>query len=69
MRRDWKCPTCGTISPDVPTSVPDQWCPMCGNMMDKVWSAPMVLFKGGGWTSPASTLHPDIRDVKEKSDG
>jgi predicted nucleic acid-binding Zn ribbon protein len=48
--RDWKCVECGIVSNDVPTNVPDQWCPFCGKPMEKIWSVPTVLFRGGDWT-------------------
>ena len=48
--RDWKCPKCGSVSPDVPVDVPDQWCPWCGAEMKKVWSSIPVVFNGSGWT-------------------
>lgn len=47
--RDWSCPNCGAISPDVPTSIPDQFCPFCGTEMVKVLTPPLVIFKGE-WT-------------------
>jgi predicted nucleic acid-binding Zn ribbon protein len=48
--RDWKCPKCGAISPDVPVDVPDQFCPFCGTEMNKVYAPPVVMFNGPGWT-------------------
>jgi len=48
--RDWKCKQCGIMSHDVPTDIPDQWCPFCGKPMDKVYTPPTVLFNGAGWT-------------------
>ena len=48
--RDWKCKPCGIMSHDVPTDIPDQWCPFCGKPMDKVYTPPTVLFNGAGWT-------------------
>ena len=48
--RDWKCPKCGAVSPDVSTLVDDQWCPFCGTQMDKVWTAPTTIYRGTGWT-------------------
>jgi len=50
FRRDWKCSKCGVFSKDVPTTVPDQWCPFCGTPMDKVYEPPLVIFNGSGWT-------------------
>jgi len=47
--RDWKCPKCGAVSPDVPVSVPDQFCPFCGTPMEKIYTAPEIIFKGV-WT-------------------
>lgn len=48
--RDWRCPKCGAVSPDVPTKVPDQFCPYCGTPMIKIYAPPLVLFRGDGWT-------------------
>jgi predicted nucleic acid-binding Zn ribbon protein len=48
--RDWKCGKCGAISPDVPTNVPDQYCPYCGEPMNKIYTPPLVTFTGPGWT-------------------
>ena len=48
--RDWECKGCGIRSENVPTNVPDQWCPLCGKQMEKIWSAPVIIFKGTGWT-------------------
>jgi len=50
FRRDWKCNKCGVISPDVPTDVPDQYCPYCGEPMNKIYTAPTVIFNGTGFT-------------------
>jgi len=63
--RDWKCPSCKAISPDVPTSVPDQFCPYCGTEMEKVWTANTFLFKGDGWSSPTLTIRPESGSGKE----
>ncbi len=59
--RDWQCNVCGTVSPDVPTSVPDQYCPYCGILMDKIYTPPLVIFKGE-WT-------PKFHGGKEKLNG
>ena len=48
--RDWKCWKCGVISANVSTEVPDQYCPFCGEPMNKVYTAPLVIFNGSGWT-------------------
>lgn len=53
--RDFKCPSCGTISPDVPVDVPDQFCPYCGTAMVKVWTANTFILKGSGW--PGKEIH------------
>jgi predicted nucleic acid-binding Zn ribbon protein len=50
FKRDWKCPKCGVVSPDVPTDIPDQYCPFCGGVMDRVYTPPLILFHGHGWT-------------------
>ena len=62
FRRDWKCPDCGAVSPDVPTSIPDQWCPMCGVEMEKVITVPLVIFNGDGWTPTFCGKTRVIRD-------
>jgi len=49
-RRDWKCPKCGARSTDVPVAVPDQYCPFCGDKMEKLYTPPTVIFNGSGWT-------------------
>ena len=47
---DFKCNTCG-ITVEVFASVDDQAAPRCdcGEMMQKVYSAPGIVFKGTGW--------------------
>lgn len=47
---DFKCPKCKMVSPDVPTSVKDQWCPYCGVPMNRIYTPPVVMFKGDGFT-------------------
>lgn len=59
---DWKCPNCETVSPDVPTYIKDQWCPMCGAEMKRIYAPPIVLFKGGGWTP---TFHGKTRIIRD----
>jgi len=46
---DWKC-RCGEFIPNVPATADKVTCPKCGLEARKVYSAPMVVFKGGGWT-------------------
>lgn len=60
--RDWKCPKCGSVSPSVPTTIADQWCPYCGSQMDKIYTPPLVMFKGADWT-------PRFHGGKEKVNG
>lgn len=48
--RDWICSNCKAVSPDVPTSIPDQFCPFCGTQMTKILTPPLVMFRGEGWT-------------------
>ena len=62
FKRDWVCKKCGAKSLDVPTSVPDQWCPMCGTEMEKVITTPVVLFNGTGWTP---TYHGQTRVIRD----
>jgi predicted nucleic acid-binding Zn ribbon protein len=50
FRADWKCSKCGAVSSDVPTSVPDQYCPYCGIQMNRVYTPPVIIFNGNGWT-------------------
>jgi putative FmdB family regulatory protein len=47
---DFKCNTCG-ITVEVVASVDDQAAPKCdcGEMMQKIYSAPGIVFKGTGW--------------------
>ena len=61
FRCDYRCPSCGALSPDVPTDVRDQWCPYCGEEMRRVYTPPMVIFKGE-WT-------PRFHGGKEKVNG
>lgn len=49
-KADWLCENCGTKSPDVSTTVKDQWCPYCGIKMKRVYEPPLVVLKGSGWT-------------------
>jgi predicted nucleic acid-binding Zn ribbon protein len=49
-KRDWVCRNCNCVSPDVPVNVADQYCPYCGKLMEKIYSAPSLMFKGNGWT-------------------
>jgi predicted nucleic acid-binding Zn ribbon protein len=60
FRVDWKCPKCGARSNDVPTSIPDQFCPFCGTPMEKIYTPPVVIFNGTGWT-------PKFNGDKEKN--
>jgi len=47
---DFKCNACG-ITVEVFANVDDQAAPKCdcGEMMQKVYSAPGIVFKGTGW--------------------
>lgn len=47
---DFKCRKCGAMSPDVPTTIKDQYCPYCGVPMNRIYTAPLVTFNGSGWT-------------------
>jgi predicted nucleic acid-binding Zn ribbon protein len=47
---DFECKKCGVVSPDVSTDIKDQYCPYCGEPMNKIYTAPMVIFKGDGFT-------------------
>jgi predicted nucleic acid-binding Zn ribbon protein len=47
---DFKCPKCRIVSPDVSTSVKDQWCPFCGVPMNRIYTVPTVIFNGTGFT-------------------
>lgn len=49
FKRDWRC-ECGFVSHDVDTTIKDLWCPMCGKPMEKVWTPPVTILKGNGWT-------------------
>lgn len=51
--RDWRCPKCGMISPNVPVDVRDQWCPICGTPMEKIWTANHFILKGSDWPGKA----------------
>lgn len=48
--RDWACRKCNFVVSDVPTKVKAQKCPNCGGAMKKIWTPPLVLFKGEGFT-------------------
>jgi hypothetical protein len=56
---DYRCPKCKSVSPDVPTEVKDQWCPYCGVQMNRIYTPPLVMFKGE-WT-------PKFYGSKEKT--
>jgi len=47
---DWKCRKCGAVSENVSTDIKDQWCPYCGIEMNRIYTPPLVMFKGDGFT-------------------
>jgi predicted nucleic acid-binding Zn ribbon protein len=59
FRCDYVCKKCGARSDDVPTTTKDQWCPYCGVQMNRIYTPPLVVFNGDGWT-------PKFGDKKEK---
>ena len=48
--RDWKCPVCSYVLKDVKDGPSFYVCPTDKVLLEKVVSAPSVLFKGEGWT-------------------
>jgi predicted nucleic acid-binding Zn ribbon protein len=59
--RDWKCPSCGYVLSDVPDHTGPHVCPNDQLLLEKVISAPNVLFRGYGWTP---TFHKTEEKVK-----
>ena len=50
FRRDWICSLCGNIEENIPTDVQERECSVCGSRMEKIYTPPLVMFKGDGWT-------------------
>ena len=49
---EYKCPRCGVQVPQerkMDEEVPPPWCGDCCMIMERVWSAPPVHFKGSGF--------------------
>jgi putative FmdB family regulatory protein len=51
---DYSCNKCGkTIEKMVSNSEEVVYCPSCDSIMNKLLSAPNVIFKGDGWCKPS----------------
>jgi putative FmdB family regulatory protein len=50
--RVYRCETCGVFEKrekfkDMPLTI----CPTCAKLIKQVYSAPMIIFRGGGWAN------------------